>query len=44
MAGSMTTLAPTIQRLKHHIGENVSLRGWVVQKRSSGKIGFLQVR
>lgn len=40
----MTTLAPTIHRLKHHIGESVSLRGWIVQKRSSGKIGFLQVR
>ena len=44
MAGSMTTLAPTIQRLKNHIGESVTLRGWLVQKRSSGKIGFLQVR
>jgi asparaginyl-tRNA synthetase len=44
MAGSMTTLAPTIKRLKNHIGESVELRGWVVQKRSSGKIGFIQVR
>ena len=44
MTGSMTTLAPTIRRLKNHIGESVTLRGWIVQKRSSGKIGFLQVR
>ena len=40
----MTTLAPTILRLKNHIGSSVELRGWVVQKRSSGKIGFIQVR
>jgi len=40
----MTALAPNVQRLKNHIGSSVELRGWVVQKRSSGKIGFLQIR
>jgi len=44
MTDSMPTLPPTIQRLKDHIGSTVELRGWVVQKRSSGKIGFLQIR
>ncbi len=34
----------TIRRLKDHIGETVTLRGWVVGKRSSGKIAFVQFR
>lgn len=34
----------SIKQLRDHVGEAVALRGWLVQKRSSGKIGFLQVR
>jgi asparaginyl-tRNA synthetase len=33
-----------ISDLKNHIGESVKLRGWVYNKRSSGKIKFLQLR
>ncbi len=33
-----------IDRLKHHIGERVTLKGWLYGRRSSGKIHFLQVR
>ena len=40
----MATTGISIRRLKDHIGETVALRGWIVQKRSSGKIGFLQLR
>ncbi|MDH3743602.1 MAG: asparagine--tRNA ligase [Acidobacteriota bacterium] len=34
----------TINKLSAHVGEEVELRGWLSGKRSSGKIGFLQVR
>jgi asparaginyl-tRNA synthetase len=34
----------TIRRLSEHVGEEVELQGWLVNKRSSGKIAFLQVR
>ena len=34
----------SIRRLRDHIGESVTLRGWVVGKRSSGKIAFVQFR
>jgi asparaginyl-tRNA synthetase len=34
----------SIRRLKGHIGETVTLRGWVTGKRSSGKIAFVQFR
>ena len=34
----------TIRRLRGHVGETVTLRGWVVGKRSSGKIHFVQFR
>jgi len=34
----------TVRRLKDHVGESVTLRGWVVGKRSSGKIHFVQFR
>ncbi len=34
----------SIRRLKDHLGESVTLRGWVVGKRSSGKIAFVQFR
>ncbi|MFN7940800.1 MAG: asparagine--tRNA ligase [Thermoanaerobaculia bacterium] len=40
----MSETTTTIRRLRERIGETVTLRGWVSQKRSSGKIGFLQVR
>ncbi len=40
----MITTSPSIRRLREHVGETVELRGWLVAKRSSGKIGFLQVR
>jgi asparaginyl-tRNA synthetase len=36
--------APDIRHLARHVGEEVELRGWLEGKRSSGKIGFLQVR
>lgn len=35
---------PTIRRLPDHVGETVSLRGWLANKRSSGKLAFLQFR
>jgi asparaginyl-tRNA synthetase len=40
------TLPPTvaIRHLARHAGEEVRLLGWVENKRSSGKIAFLQVR
>jgi len=37
-------LLSRIQDLKKHIGEEVELRGWVYNKRSSGKIRFLLMR
>ncbi len=40
----MTPRTYSIRRLRDHLGESVELRGWLVAKRSSGKIGFLQVR
>ncbi len=33
-----------IRHLAEHIGEIVRLRGWLANKRSSGKLAFLQVR
>ncbi len=35
---------PSIHRLPAHVGQEVTLSGWVEKKRSSGKIAFLQVR
>lgn len=34
----------TISEAKRHVGEEVTLQGWLYNKRSSGKIVFLQVR
>ena len=34
----------SIRELTRHIGQTVELRGWIDNKRSSGKIAFLQVR
>ena len=36
--------ASSIRQLKAHVGEEVELSGFLDAKRSSGKIGFLQVR
>lgn len=33
-----------VHDLPAHVGERVTLRGWVAARRSSGKIGFLQLR
>ena len=33
-----------IKSLADHVGESVELRGWVESTRSSGKIGFIQLR
>ncbi|MGE5542823.1 MAG: OB-fold nucleic acid binding domain-containing protein, partial [Bacillota bacterium] len=33
-----------IRRLNRHVGQEVELRGWLYNKRSSGKIHFLIVR
>lgn len=40
----MTLTATTISRLAEHVGEEVELRGWVYNRRSSGKIQFLIIR
>jgi len=34
----------TISQLREYEGRTVTLRGWLANKRSSGKLGFLQVR
>ncbi len=34
----------SIRHLREHIGERVELEGWLTNKRSSGKIAFLQLR
>ncbi|MCP3963955.1 MAG: asparagine--tRNA ligase [bacterium] len=33
-----------VRQLKSHSGETVTVRGWLANKRRSGKIGFLQIR
>ena len=33
-----------IKDLKEHVGESVCVKGWMYNKRSSGKIHFLQLR
>ena len=33
-----------IEELPERVDESVLLRGWVAKKRSSGKIGFVQLR
>ncbi len=40
----MTTTGISIRGLKQHVGATIELAGWLQAKRSSGKIGFLQVR
>lgn len=34
----------TIMDAKHHVDEEVQVKGWVANKRSSGKIAFLELR
>ena len=34
----------TIQELKDHVGEEVTLQGWLYNKTGKGKLHFLQVR
>ncbi|AYC29416.1 asparagine--tRNA ligase [Paenisporosarcina cavernae] len=34
----------TINDMKHHVGEEITLGAWLANKRSSGKIAFLQLR
>jgi asparaginyl-tRNA synthetase len=34
----------TIDKISHHVDKTVELRGWVANRRSSGKIRFLQIR
>ena len=34
----------TVERIGEHVGETVTLRGWLALRRSSGKVHFLQVR
>ena len=34
----------SIQNLKEHLGESVTVQGWLAGSRSSGKIAFLQLR
>ena len=36
--------AVRISELRGHVGETVTVRGWVVTTRSSGKIAFLVLR
>ncbi|MFN7270443.1 MAG: OB-fold nucleic acid binding domain-containing protein [bacterium] len=33
-----------INEIGRHVGEEVTLKGWLYNKRSSGKLGFLEVR
>ncbi len=35
---------PEYRELKEYVGERVEIKGWIDNKRSSGKIAFLQVR
>lgn len=41
---SQATQVTSIRELKQSVGQEVQLSGWIDNKRSSGKIGFLQVR
>src|SRR6185369_5313030 len=40
----MTAKLVPISHLASHVGEEVTLRGWLYNKRSSGKLHFLEVR
>ena len=40
----MSTTITTIARIADHVGDTVTLRGWLQSRRSSGRIHFLTVR
>jgi asparaginyl-tRNA synthetase len=40
----MSTETVTIAQLPAHVGEELTLRGWLYNKRSSGKLHFLELR
>lgn len=40
----VTSVLTTIQEIAAHVGKEVKLGGWLYNKRSSGKIQFLQIR
>ena len=42
--GTSTTPVVLAQDLGSHVGQKVSMRGWLYNKRSSGKLHFLEVR
>jgi len=44
MGGNGVAEWTTVRQLADHVGQDVRLRGWLYNKRSSGKIHFLQVR
>ncbi|HSG40979.1 MAG TPA: asparagine--tRNA ligase [Thermoanaerobaculia bacterium] len=44
MSQAIPVPVTSIRELSRHIGQEVELRGWIDNKRSSGKIAFLQVR
>ena len=33
-----------ISDISKHLGEEITLKGWLYNKRSSGKLGFLEIR
>ena len=41
---SNTVSTVAVRHLKDHADETVTIRGWLANKRRSGKIGFLQIR
>ncbi len=43
-SSSPTLSSVDIRHLPDHVGEEVAIHGWLENKRSSGKIGFLQIR
>lgn len=43
MAASMTPVI-RVQQMSQFVGQSVTMRGWMYNKRSSGKIAFLQLR
>jgi len=36
--------ATTVDKLAHHLGEIVTIRGWLYNRRSKGKLHFLLIR
>ena len=39
----MSTIT-TVEKLSEHVGKTVTLRGWVYNKSSKGKLHFVQLR